>query len=292
LINSKAEITEEKMKECAGEGKTISETVWEQLAVLPSLSIRREFRKWFGFYRRDAKKCQDKDAEYRQGKQVMYDKDEVDRLKENGTLPFRELMLGCRIDLDCGFWSPRIRQWRKGGEPKGYEKKMTLPVIDLLERAKVEKIVKPARTFEAWKKKEMMKVKVTERLCILAKGDGKTSNQVMPTKKEILERLKWVTGEEGDFDPTTMPVHLVLYFVHSGGAGMMHTDGRPQQAEFKTGLKLMVDLLRFDDSLGVIVMPGDQTLEVFPKELKVINERFATLVESTSRVSELLGKSE
>jgi hypothetical protein len=52
----------------------------------------------------------------------------------------------------------------------------------------------------------------------------------MPTKEVILERLKWVTGEEGDFDPTTMPVHL-LYFVHSGGAGMMHTDGRPQQAE-------------------------------------------------------------
>jgi hypothetical protein len=104
---------------------------------------------------------------------------------------------------------------------------MTLSVIDLLERAKVEKIVKPARSFEAWRKKEMMKVKVTERLCILAKRDGKTSYQVMPTKEEILERLKWVTGEEGDFDPTTMPVHLVLYFVHSGGAGVMHTDGRP-----------------------------------------------------------------
>jgi hypothetical protein len=53
----------------------------------------------------------------------------------------------------------------------------------------------------------------------------------------------------------------------------------------------MMDLLHFDDSLGVIVMPGNQTLEVFFKELKVISERFATLVESTSRVSELLGKS-
>jgi hypothetical protein len=94
---------------------------------------------------------------------------------------------------------------------------MTLPVIDLLERAEVEKMVKQARSFEAWKKKEMMKVKVTERPCILAKGDGRTSYQVMPTKEEILERLKWVTGEEGDFDPTTMPVHLVLYFVHSRG---------------------------------------------------------------------------
>jgi hypothetical protein len=142
---------------------------------------------------------------------------------------------------------------------------MTLPVIDLLERAKVEKIVKPARSFEAWKKKEVMNVKVTERLCILAKGDGKTSYQVMSTKEEILERLKWVTCEEGDYGPTTMPVHLVLYFVHSGGVGVMYTDGRPQQAEFKTGLKLIVDLLQFDDRLGVIVMPGDQTLEVFPR---------------------------
>jgi hypothetical protein len=68
LINSKAEITEEKLKECAGEDKTISETVWKQLIVLSSLLMRREFRKWFGFYRRDAKKDQDdKDAEYRQG---------------------------------------------------------------------------------------------------------------------------------------------------------------------------------------------------------------------------------
>jgi hypothetical protein len=67
---------------------------------------------------------------------------------------------------------------------------MTLPVIDLLERAKVEKIVKPARSFEAWKKKEMMKVKVTERLCILAKGDGKTSYQVSQSR-----RRSWKVGD-------------------------------------------------------------------------------------------------
>jgi hypothetical protein len=126
VINSKAESTEEKLKECAGDGKMISKTVWEQLVVLPSLS---EFRKWFGFYRRDAKKGHDKDAEYREGKQVMYGKDEVARMKENRTLPFMELMLGCRIDSDCGFWSPKIRQWRKGGEPQGYERKMALPVV-------------------------------------------------------------------------------------------------------------------------------------------------------------------
>jgi hypothetical protein len=116
--------------------------------------MRREFRKWFGFYRRDAKKGRNKDAEYRQGKQVMYGKDEVDRLKENGMSPFRELMLGCRIDSDCRFWSPKIRQWRKGAEPKGYEKKMMLPVIDLLERAKVEKIVKPARSFDRGRRRK------------------------------------------------------------------------------------------------------------------------------------------
>jgi hypothetical protein len=96
-----------------------------------------------------------------------------------------------------------------------------------------------------------------------------------------------VTSEESDFDLTIIPVHLVLYFVHSGGR-VLHTDGRPQQEQLKTGLKLVVDLLQFDDSLGVIVLPGDQTLDVFPKGMKVISERFATLVESTSRVSEVL----
>ena len=162
---------------------------------------------------------------------------------------------------------------------------MVLPVVDLLKRSEVEKIVKPVRSFEAWKKKEMMKVKVTERLCILAKGDGKTSYQVMPSKKEILERLAWVTSEEGEFDPTIMPVHLVLYFAHSSG-GVMQTDGRPQEAPLKEGLRLVVELLQYDDSLGILVLPGDQTLEVLPKELKVVSERFATLVESTTRVSE------
>jgi hypothetical protein len=86
--------------------------------------------------------------------------------------------------------------------------------------------VKPVRSFEAWKKKERMKVKVTERLCILAKGDGKTSYQVFPSKKKILDRLAWVTSEEGKFDPAIMAAHLVLHFAHSLSR-VMRTDGRP-----------------------------------------------------------------
>jgi hypothetical protein len=46
-----------------------------------------------------------------------------------------------------------------------------------------------------------------------------------------------------------------------------------------------VELLRYDDNLGIVVLPGDQILEVLPKELKVVSKRFATLVESTTRVS-------
>jgi hypothetical protein len=102
----------------------------------------------------------------------------------------------------------------------------------------VEKTVKPVRSFEAWKKKEMMKVKVTKRLCILAKRDGKTSYQVMPSKKEILDRLPWVTSEEGEFDPAIMAVHLVLYFAHNS-SGVMRTDGRPQEAPLKEGLRMV-----------------------------------------------------
>jgi hypothetical protein len=214
VINSKDEITAEQLKECSAAGKSISETVWAQLAVIPSLSMRREVRKWFGFYRKDAKSGDDKDAEYREGKMLMYGKGEIDRLKEFGTTLFKEVIMGCRIDSDCAGWSPKIRQWKKGAEPGGYERKMALPVVDLLKRSEVEKIVKPVKSFEAWKKKEMMKAKVTERLCILAKGDGKTSFQVMPSLKEILERLAWVTSEEEEFDPAIMLVHLVLYFAH------------------------------------------------------------------------------
>jgi hypothetical protein len=134
VINSKDEITAEQLKECSAAGKSISETVWAQLAVIPSLSMRREVRKWFGFYRKDAKSGDDKDAEYREGKILMYGKEEINRLKEFGTTPFQEMIMGCRIDLDCAGWSPKIRQWKKGAEPGGYERKMALPVVDLLKR--------------------------------------------------------------------------------------------------------------------------------------------------------------
>jgi hypothetical protein len=98
VINIKNEITAEHLKECSAAGKSISETVWAQLAVIPSLSMRREVRKWFGFYRKDAKSGDDKDAEYREGKMLMYGKEEINRLKEFGTTPFKEVIMGCRID--------------------------------------------------------------------------------------------------------------------------------------------------------------------------------------------------
>jgi hypothetical protein len=80
---------------------------------------------------------------------------------------------------DCAGWSLKIRQWKKGAEPGAHERKMALSVVDLLKRSEVEKIVKQVKSFEAWKKKEMMKVKVTERLCILAKGDGQGSSHAV-----------------------------------------------------------------------------------------------------------------
>jgi hypothetical protein len=84
----------------------------------------------------------------------------------------------------------------------------------------------------------------------LAKGDGKTTYQVMPSKQEILDRLAWVTSEEGEFDPAIMAVHLVLYTAHSSD-GVMRIDGRPQKAPLKEGLRLVVELLQYDDSLGL-----------------------------------------
>jgi hypothetical protein len=76
-------------------------------------------------------------AEYREGKMLMYGKEEIDRLKESGTTPFKKVIMGCKIDLDCAGWSPMIRQWRKRGEPVAYERKMALPVVDLPKRSEV-----------------------------------------------------------------------------------------------------------------------------------------------------------
>jgi hypothetical protein len=119
----------------------------------------------------------------------------------------------------------------------------------------------------------MMKLKIEDRLCILAVGDGSSSSQTMPTLKEVQDRLAWITSAGEDFDPDASPVHLVIYLVHRGYSSPVKTDGRPSTEDFKKGLSLVDELLRFDESLGIILVPGGQTLEMLPDGLEVMSER-------------------
>jgi hypothetical protein len=93
--------------------------VWAQLAVIPSLSMRRKVRKWFGFYRRDAKGGDDKDAEYMEGKMLMYGKEEIDRLKDFGTTPFKEVIMGVQNRLGLWGMEPEDKAVEEGGGAGG-----------------------------------------------------------------------------------------------------------------------------------------------------------------------------
>jgi hypothetical protein len=58
----------------------------------------------------------------------------------------------------------------------------------------------------------------------------------------------------------------------------MKTDGRPSGEDLKKGLELVEGLLTFDECLGVILVPGGETMGLMPAGLKVMSERFAAFV--------------
>jgi hypothetical protein len=62
------------------------------------------------------------------------------------------------------------------------------------------------------------------------------------------------------------------------------TDGRPSGEDLKKGLELVEGLLTFDESLGVILVPGGETMGLMPAGLEVMSERFAAFVPSVERV--------
>jgi hypothetical protein len=134
LINAGTEKSLEDLRVASVLGKNHAEVVVEQLKVLLGRGMAKEFRQWFGFYKKD-KKAGDEEAEYRPTEQKMYADWELSRLSEMGTSAFKEILLGCRIDADCDGHSPAIKPWIKGGEPPpGLDKKRERPVVPLLKR--------------------------------------------------------------------------------------------------------------------------------------------------------------
>jgi hypothetical protein len=79
-------------------------------------------------------------------------------------------------------------------------------------------------------------------------------------------------------------VHLVIYLVHKGYASTVKTDGRPSGEDLMKGLELVEGLLTFDESLGVILVPGRETMGLMPAGLEVMSKRFAAFVPSVERV--------
>jgi hypothetical protein len=178
----------EELRVASASGKKLAEVVLQQLKVLPGKGMAKEFRQWFGFYKKD-KKAGDEEVEYRPTEQKMYGNWELSMLADLGTSGFKEILLGCKIDLDCDEHSPILKPWVKGAEPQRLKKKSLRAGVQLLKREDVMKAVRPPRSFNSWKRREMMKIRIEDRLCILASGDGKTNLQTMPTLKEVQERL-------------------------------------------------------------------------------------------------------
>jgi hypothetical protein len=283
VINIQSKSSLQELRVASRAGKKLAEVVLQQLKVLPGKGMTKEFRQWFGFFKKD-KKLADEEAEYRPTEQKMYGDWELKRLADLGTSEFKEILLGCRIDMDCDDNSPNIKSWMKGAEPQGLEKKRLRGGYQLLKREEILKAVRPPRSYNLWKRREMMKIRIQDRLCILAVGDGKSISQTMPTLKEVQDRLSWVTSAGEAFDPDASPVHLVIYLVQRGYASTVKTDGRPSGADLKKGLELVEGLLMFDESLGVILVPGGETMGLMPAGLEIMSKRFAFFVPSVERV--------
>jgi hypothetical protein len=277
VIKIQSESSLQELRAASGAGKKLAEVVLQQFKVLSGKGMAKEFRQWFGFFKND-KKLADEEAEYRPTEQKMYGDWELKRLADLGTSAFKEILRGCRIDMDCNDNSPNIKPWMKGAEPQGLEKKRLRGGCQLLKREEVLKAVRPPRSYNSWKRRKMMTIRIEDKLCILAVGDGNSNSQTMPTLKEVQDMLSWVTSAGEAFNPDASRVHLVIYLVHRGYVSTMKTDGRPSGEDLKKGLELVEGLLTFDECLGVILVPGGETMGLMPAGLKVMSERFAAFV--------------
>jgi hypothetical protein len=283
VINIESKSSLQELRVASRAGKKLAEVVLQQLKVLPGKGMAKEFKQWFGFFKKD-KKLADEEAEYRPTEQKMYGDWELKRLADLGTSALKEILLGCRIDMDCDDNLPNIKPWMKGAEPQRLEKKRLRGGCQLLKREEVLKAVRPPRSYNSWKRRETMKIRIEDRLCILAVGDGESNSQTMPILKGVQDRLLWVTSAGEAFDPDASLVHLVIYLVHRGYASMVKTDGRPSGEDLKKGLELVEGLLTLDECLGVILVPGGETMGLMPAGLEVMSKRFAAFVPCVERV--------
>lgn len=97
-----------------------------------------------------------------------------------------------------------------------------------------------------------------------------------------MNRLAWVTSSSGSFDPSERPVHLCMYI--AACAGEAKYDARARTEPAQAALGLMRDLLRYDGSVGIAILPGNTPIAWIPKELEVVAQRYMVFMKSGSQV--------
>lgn len=210
---------------------------------------------------------------------TMFSEADVEHLDGSRTIAFREAVMGCRWDVDCGGRSPTVKVWDKGAEPPTVAKKAALPAAPYLPASTVKKALNPPMSYEAWERKRIFDIDPASRLCIVPMqedSDGVAELERFPTLADLQKKLTWVTSSSVGFDPDDKPVHLVLYNAACTRDGLY--DARALEEPFEAALKLMVGLLKFEGTVGIIIMPGNTPAAWIPNSLQVAGQKFICLV--------------
>ena len=176
--------------------------------------------------------------------------------------------------------------WDKGAEPPSLSRKAALPSAPYLSATAVKKALNPPVSFEAWEKRRLLDMSPGSRICVVPVtegSDGSATFERFPSLEIIKKKLAWVTSSSQGFEPDERPVHLVMYNAACTQDGLY--DARALKEPFKAATQLMVDLLKFEGTVGIIVMPGNTPATWIPKELEVVGQKFICLVPKKLQVS-------
>ncbi|GAQ85702.1 hypothetical protein KFL_002500010, partial [Klebsormidium nitens] len=260
-----------------------------RLVIIPEL--RHALITRAGFVKPAGTMFKNEDRDYVADEQVMYSQWDLEELDYLDTTPFREAVMGCRWEVDCDEATPTIRVWDRGAEPRTLPKKEKLPAAPYLSASVVESIVNPPRSLELWDRKIVLQIRPDSRLAVMAVRTDTAHPGVLgekfPPISAITDRLGWVTSSSQEFDLTERPVHLVMYL--AACAREVVGDARALESSVRAATQLMSDLLRFDGTVGIAVLPGDTPLDWIASGLQIVARRVICLVPKKLEESSITG---
>ncbi|GAQ77555.1 hypothetical protein KFL_000010040 [Klebsormidium nitens] len=242
--------------------QNLPKLVIQQFVVIPVPELRHALITRAGFVKPAGTMFKNEDRDYVADEQVM------------------EAVMGCRWEVDCDEATPTIRVWDRGAEPRTLAKKEKLPAAPYLSASVVESIVNPPRSLELWDRKIVLQIRPDSRLAVMAVRTDTAHQGVVgekfPPISAITDRLGWVTSSSQEFDLTERPVHLVMYL--AACAREVVGDARALESSVRAATQLMSDLLRFDGTVGIAVLPGDTPLDWIAPGLQIVARRVICLV--------------